>query len=325
MDIIPSNKLDIQDDMFDLMLDKELGANSLSRIRRFQIWVYENDITFPNFSIRDYINDMRDNDYADSSIESHLSTIRTALRRLKIERDFWFYVFDGNKSLVDEVVVRLENQCEVTFKSSKSQDDVYGVRLTRAQQDKLLGDIRMLWLKRRKLPFLRDLAMVSLQLATGLRAEEICSLLIKDLEVEYEGLVGLFVRRGKGDKSRFVPYGGEESVLVIVHEWIDKAEITEGLVFPSIGRDSRTVLRGESMRGDSYARRIKKWYDIEPHDLRRTYARIHYEEGMGMEEIRQNLGHADVKTTQRYIGQLDMARRAPKTGYDFGSLAKNLG
>jgi len=48
---------------------------------------------------------------------------------------------------------------------------------------------------------------------------------------------------------------------------------------------------------------------VQPHDLRRSYARREYEAGTDIVSIQQNLGHADLKTTQRYIGTLDASAR----------------
>jgi site-specific recombinase XerD len=56
---------------------------------------------------------------------------------------------------------------------------------------------------------------------------------------------------------------------------------------------------------------------VQPHDLRRTYARRLYEAGVDIEAIRQNLGHSDRKTTQGYIGTLGAELRKPPAVYDF--------
>jgi site-specific recombinase XerD len=56
---------------------------------------------------------------------------------------------------------------------------------------------------------------------------------------------------------------------------------------------------------------------VHPHDLRRTYARRLYEAGVDLLAIQQNLGHADSKTTLKYIGVLDVSARRPPALYDF--------
>lgn len=55
---------------------------------------------------------------------------------------------------------------------------------------------------------------------------------------------------------------------------------------------------------------------VTPHALRRSYARNLFLAGIRTEIIRQNLGHADIKTTQDYIGVLDGATRALVSIYD---------
>lgn len=54
---------------------------------------------------------------------------------------------------------------------------------------------------------------------------------------------------------------------------------------------------------------------IEPHDLRRTYARRLYMIGTDLTAIQQNLGHENHQTTLDYIGELDGQVRAPNDAY----------
>jgi len=63
---------------------------------------------------------------------------------------------------------------------------------------------------------------------------------------------------------------------------------------------------------------------VTPHDLRRSYARNLFLAGIPTEVIRQNLGHADVKTTQDYIGVLDGSTRAPVSVYDASPILERL-
>lgn len=49
-----------------------------------------------------------------------------------------------------------------------------------------------------------------------------------------------------------------------------------------------------------------------PHDLRRTYTKLQYDAGMEPIAMQQNLGHDDLKTTLKYIGKLDSAKRHGK-------------
>ena len=53
------------------------------------------------------------------------------------------------------------------------------------------------------------------------------------------------------------------------------------------------------------------------HDLRRTYARRCYDEGMDLVGLQQNLGHASQSTTLKYIGVLGADKRRPPALYTF--------
>jgi site-specific recombinase XerC len=50
---------------------------------------------------------------------------------------------------------------------------------------------------------------------------------------------------------------------------------------------------------------------INPHDTRRSYARLMHDDGMLLTAIQENLGHSDMKVTRAYIGRLDADPRQP--------------
>ncbi|GAG07081.1 unnamed protein product [marine sediment metagenome] len=41
---------------------------------------------------------------------------------------------------------------------------------------------------------------------------------------------------------------------------------------------------------------------IAPHDLRRTFAKLAHGGGSGLDQIQLSLGHASIKTTEKYLG-----------------------
>jgi integrase len=109
--------------------------------------------------------------------------------------------------------------------------------------------------------------------------------------------------------------------------------ITLGLVFFGLFkggkmRPSQLSLRAIEYIVGSYPVAINgKIVNVKPHDLRRTYARRLYEAGVDIMAIQQNLGHANLKTTEGYIGTLDAdTRRAPAVySFDLGMLWESLG
>ena len=52
---------------------------------------------------------------------------------------------------------------------------------------------------------------------------------------------------------------------------------------------------------DEYASEVG-YDDLVAHDLRRTFAKLAHKGGAGVDQIQLTLGHASLKTTERYLG-----------------------
>ena len=46
----------------------------------------------------------------------------------------------------------------------------------------------------------------------------------------------------------------------------------------------------------------RKYSNVAPHDLRRTYAKLAHKGGAKLDQIQLSLGHASLLTTERYLG-----------------------
>jgi integrase/recombinase XerC/integrase/recombinase XerD len=148
---------------------------------------------------------------------------------------------------------------------------------------------------------LRDRAMFELAYACGLRAEELVSLSLGDVDYDGEQLRV----EGKGRKTRFVPAG--EHALAAVKRYLDAGRDkladrqTDALFLSKSGRrlgtsDVRRRLRGwaSSSGVDSTAGAIS------PHALRHSFATHLLDGGADLRSIQELLGHASVSTTQVY-------------------------
>ena len=189
-------------------------------------------------------------------------------------------------------------------------------RLTFAQTDTLLNQ------PDRSLIGIRDLALISILACTGIRAAEAASLECDDLRQHYGDQVALRIRHGKGDKQRAVPYGPLIWALELAEDWLQASRIASGPVFRRVYRSHRRI--GESAITPKAINSILAKYPIlidgvlqivQPHDLRRSYARNCYMSQMEIERIRQNLGHSAIRTTLGYIGALDAEDRLPPAMY----------
>jgi len=146
---------------------------------------------------------------------------------------------------------------------------------------------------------LRDLAVLELLYATGIRVSELCGLDIDDLDRER-----LVVRvMGKGRKERSVPYGipAGEAVgrwLTSGRPVIAQPQSGAALLLGARGgrldpRAARRIVHDRLVAADSAV-------DIGPHGLRHTAATHLLEGGADLRSVQEMLGHASLGTTQIY-------------------------
>ncbi|HMN12970.1 MAG TPA: tyrosine-type recombinase/integrase, partial [Bellilinea sp.] len=155
---------------------------------------------------------------------------------------------------------------------------------------------------------LRDTAILALMLGTGLREQEVIALqpshlFVSDLQ---DQRVALYVPDKPGCVERTVPFLAIE-VHEIVQQWLHAAETDDGPVF-------RGFYRGGKVRPTPLSRRalqqVLASYPIEvdgeqvivrPLDLRRTYARLLYDQGYDFFTIQRYLGVKQANTVASYL------------------------
>ncbi|GGF76092.1 tyrosine recombinase XerD [Terasakiella brassicae] len=154
-------------------------------------------------------------------------------------------------------------------------------------------------LKSSALPFLRirNHALISLALQTGLRMSEIINLRIHDLHFQDHHL---HVRSGKGGKDRFVSITNDlQSTLEVYLKEHEKFfQMKTLILFPS--KSGKLFAVREFRR---LTDRLGKLADIifSSHDLRRTYASTLSKQGVSAFVIQEQLGHSDIRVTMRYV------------------------
>lgn len=157
---------------------------------------------------------------------------------------------------------------------------------------------------------LRDVAVLELLYATGMRVGELCGLDIDDLDRDRE-VVRVF---GKGSKERTIPFG--RPAARALDRWL--AEGRTALARPGSGPALFVGARGG--RIDQRAVRtvvhrrladVPGVPDLGPHGLRHTAATHLLEGGADLRAVQELLGHASLATTQRYTHvTTDRLRRA---------------
>lgn len=143
----------------------------------------------------------------------------------------------------------------------------------------------------------RDIAMLELLFATGVRVSELCALQYGDVRLD-EGEVKIF---GKGAKERYVQITNPD-VLAALHCYVEtfqKDMEQTGAFF--VNRDHRP-LSDQSVRSivNKYSKLAGVENHITPHMFRHSFATLLLEEGVDIRYIQRLLGHSSIVTTQIY-------------------------
>jgi site-specific recombinase XerD len=170
--------------------------------------------------------------------------------------------------------------------------------LTREQAQELINTPNVETLKG-----LRDRAILAVLVGCGLRRSEVAELTF-DRVAQREGRWVICDLVGKGNRTRTVPMPSWAKAAL--DAWTEAAAISEGRVFRSIHKGG--YVNGGSMTAQAVADVVREYADLcefdalAAHDLRRTFAKLAHKGGAGLDQIQLSLGHASIRTTERYLG-----------------------
>lgn len=242
--------------------------------------------------------------YYTSEDKERLNTENGKKRKLVSLRTFYNYFFKSERissnpaSLInvpkmhEKAIVRLEID-EV----AKLLDEVESAEsLTKTQQ------------KYHEKTKLRDLALMTLLLGTGIRVSECVGLDINDIDFDNNGIK---IRRKGG--YEVVVYFGEE-VREALLEYLEErnkqipADGHTNALFLSMQMKRLNVRSVENLV-KKYASTVTKLKKITPHKLRSTYGTSLYRETGDIYLVADVLGHKDVNTTKKHYAAIEDSRR----------------
>ena len=145
----------------------------------------------------------------------------------------------------------------------------------------------------------RDRAMLELLYASGMRASELVSLNLNDVDTK-ECYVRCF---GKGNKERLVPI--YQQAARVVEEYVVEVRPklvhsdTEQALFVN-QRGGRLTRQGLWQILKAYAKSAGLGKQVTPHTLRHSFATHMLSGGADLRSVQELLGHANISTTQIY-------------------------
>ncbi|PZC49622.1 MAG: integrase/recombinase XerD [Chloroflexi bacterium] len=228
-------------------------------------------------SLSNYLVKLRDRDYAPSTIARKIASIKSF---------FGFLIEEGEIEL-DPTETLATPRRGRTLPKLLSEQEVF--KLLQAP------------LRSNSTETLRDIAMIELLYASGLRVSEMVNLNVRDLN-----LAERYVRcLGKGNRERIVPlYANAIEVLnkYINHnrpKLLNRSNRREQALFLN-KRGERITRQGFWLLLKHHAINAGIPNDITPHMLRHSFATHLLRGGASLRNVQDLLGHASIATTQIY-------------------------
>jgi site-specific recombinase XerD len=234
---------------------------------------------------------------------------RGKARKLSSLRSFYNYYFENEiieknpAALVpipkrhEKEIIRLEPN-EVAILLEQVED---GTKLTKKE------------LEYHKKTKVRDVALLTLLLGTGIRVSECVGLDISDINFDEGG----FKIRRKGGYETVIYFGKEVETALLDYleerEHIIPAEGHENALFLSL-QNRRMAVRSVENLVKKYTSRVTTLKKITPHKLRSTYGTNLYRETGDIYLVADVLGHKDVNTTRKHYAALEDERKRKAAG-----------
>lgn len=236
--------------------------------------------------------------------EDVVNTERGIMRKVASLRSFYNY-FYRNQQIEKNPAALLRMPKLHEKEIIRLEIDEVARLLDLVEEGDKLTDKQKLYHERTKV---RDLALLSLLLGTGIRVSECVGININDVDLD---ACGVKVYR-KGGKEAVVYFSDE--VRDTLENYLDEREGIEALpghedaFFLSLQKKRMSVRSVENLV-KKYSKLVTPLKKITPHKLRSTYGTSLYRETGDIYLVASVLGHNDVNTTKKHYAALEDERR----------------
>ena len=165
---------------------------------------------------------------------------------------------------------------------------------------------------------LRNRVILQVFYRAGLRRQEVIDLV--PVDIDYTNNL-LYIQDSKGGKDRVVPFDDETKDWLL--KWKERRPESDYFfcTLPGKRLSPRYVLEMVyrcSEKSKVYVQNGRAKKKVHPHILRHTYATELLEEGFGIHEVQQLLGHSDITTTAIYshVRPVQLAKKIRERGQE---------
>lgn len=152
----------------------------------------------------------------------------------------------------------------------------------------------------------RDLAIVTLLVGTGIRISECVGLNVNDVDFNNDSFV--VTRKGGNKTILYMPEEVREALLRYLRETRENIDTEESALFLSLQNKRMTQSSIQKML-KKYTKIVVPLKNISPHKLRSTYGTNLYKETGDIYLVADVLGHKDVNTTKKHYAAIEEERR----------------
>lgn len=144
---------------------------------------------------------------------------------------------------------------------------------------------------------IRDIAVIELLFATGMRISELCSLKPSDIDLESNNILIY----GKGAKERILQLGNQDVIAALILYQETFRNVIEACGYFFVNR-LQHKLSDQSVRFmiNHYADLAGISQHITPHMFRHSFATLLLEQDVDIRYIQKMLGHSSISTTEIY-------------------------
>ncbi|MDO4852991.1 MAG: tyrosine-type recombinase/integrase [Clostridia bacterium] len=248
--------------------------------------------------------------YQDQEKKIHTNKERAKARKLAAIRSFFKYYY--KQQMIDNNVSALVDTPKLHEKAIVRLDvNEVADLLDTVEQGNGLSERQQNY---HEITKVRDTAILTLFLGTGIRISELVGIDMRDVDFERDQ----FVVTRKGGNQERLAFGPEvrEALRCYLNERKDITALPghENAFFLSLQKKRITVRAVENLV-KKYAKLSTPLKKITPHKLRSTYGTMLYQESGDIYLVADVLGHKDVNTTRKHYAAISEDRRRTAAKY----------